>query len=953
MMRRVALVWLLACLLAQGLRAQYPLVRPITLRDGQRALQVRHLVQDDMGMLWVGGDRGLFRTDGDRTDAILKQEQGTITALHAQGTDVHAALSNGQIVRCDGAGCDTVYTDSAFTQAPVRSLVVGADGALWIGTYGLGVHIRAAGGTKLLTHAQGLADEHVNAMCRLSDGRIAIATDQGVTIAEPGGQVSRTVSEADGIPDNLVLSLTTDRTGRLWCGSDKGGVFSFDPNDPAATFKQLPYAGVMPPVVHLLHSGDRIWIGTDGQGTLVGDITGAEAFYFAYTVEQGAGTRITSMLLDQDGAAWWADGSATLRRADGHALLTPIHEGVDLRSVTAITAMAGQRIAFAQEGTVFIHATSFNDQQVLQRVALPVDATTQIVALYADGAGDLWAGTFGSGVFRIHADGRFDRFGPANGGFSDNVLAIRAHGDSLWFATLSGVQLVQLRAGVPPIPRTVRIPGSGFTYDVLPLADGTVLVATDGSGVVRLRPGAEPEVLYDPEEKHRTFYSLCVDAQGHAWACGPGTGVLRVGASGLETVLPPDAPTISEVYSIAPYRDGLILLGAEGLLAMDPRKAVITDLTHAYELEGVQAGLNTAALDGSGAVWLATSKGLLRLDAAGRTVLPSIATRILFVSQGAERIAPDGSLELSQAQDHITIRFTGIHFGAPEDVRFAYRLVGADTTVRFTRDRELTFTRLRSGDYRFEVIAFTGSRPAEETWASVEFTVPSPWWRRWWAFAGLLVVIGVIVAVVVRTREARLRLEQRMEEEKVRFQMQVLRSQVNPHFLFNSFNTLIGLIEENPGQAVNYVEHLSDFFREILQVRDKELIPLREELRLVHTYFFLEQRRFGDRISLRVEPEPSSLDLLVPPLTVQLLVENALKHNRTADPDPLVISITSDADSLTVSNPYRPRGTTQRSTGFGIGSIRQRFGALTERSVDIGRVGDAFVARIPLIPNHT
>ena len=124
MMRRVALVWLLACLLAQGLRAQYPLVRPITLRDGQRALQVRHLVQDDMGMLWVGGDRGLFRTDGDRTDAILKQEQGTITALHAQGTDVHAALSNGQIVRCDGAGCDTVYTGSAFTQAPIRSLVV-------------------------------------------------------------------------------------------------------------------------------------------------------------------------------------------------------------------------------------------------------------------------------------------------------------------------------------------------------------------------------------------------------------------------------------------------------------------------------------------------------------------------------------------------------------------------------------------------------------------------------------------------------------------------------------------------------------------------------------------------------------------------------------------------------------------------------------------------------------
>ncbi len=191
-----------------------------------------------------------------------------------------------------------------------------------------------------------------------------------------------------------------------------------------------------------------------------------------------------------------------------------------------------------------------------------------------------------------------------------------------------------------------------------------------------------------------------------------------------------------------------------------------------------------------------------------------------------------------------------------------------------------------------------------------------------------------------------------MEREKVGFQMQVLRSQVNPHFLFNSFNTLIDLIEETPGKAVRHVEQLSDFFREILQVRDKDLIPLRDELRLVDTYFFLEQPRFADRIALRTHTTQAALDAQVPPLTVQLLVENALKHNRATDAEPLIVTIDASADKLTVSNPFRPRETAAKSTGFGIESISQRFAAITSRAVSIGKENDNFVARIPLIPPH-
>jgi LytS/YehU family sensor histidine kinase len=119
---------------------------------------------------------------------------------------------------------------------------------------------------------------------------------------------------------------------------------------------------------------------------------------------------------------------------------------------------------------------------------------------------------------------------------------------------------------------------------------------------------------------------------------------------------------------------------------------------------------------------------------------------------------------------------------------------------------------------------------------------------------------------------------------------------------------------------------------------------------LVDTYFFLEQRRFGDRIALRTHATQAALSAEVPPLTVQLLVENALKHNRATDDEPLVITIEASADTLTVTNPFRPRDTSAKSTGFGIDSIRQRFAAITSRSVAIGPENGNFVARLPLIP---
>lgn len=945
---------------AIGLRGQYPLVRTVTAMDGQQGVHATCLAQDDQGLIWIGSERGLFRTDGDRTDPILRTDGDPVLTLCGTGQGVLAALSSGAVLRCDGRGCDTLWSDTLYRTAPIRSLVLDDRGGIWAGTYGGGTHIWRDGTIVRVTEASGLNDDHVNAQCSMGGERMIIATDQGIAITDGRGKVLSTFGEEQGAPDNLVLAVHAGAGGRVWAGTDRGGVFSFDPLHPEGGAQVVDSMWDAGAIARITATRDRLWFGVQGQGTVVCELSDGLSYYRPTSNEQGVRTQVLDLLLDRDGAVWWCDGSTALRRADPDVLITPEHEATDMHRITALAKGPGDRIAFANDQGVFMHANTFREDQRLLRFQLPLDSTTRVVSLRMDASGALWAGTFGMGAFRIGPDGSPQHFHGVPDPLNDNVLAMRSRGDTVWFATLDGLYRYAGNANGSGLCERLPMPGSGFTYDVLPLADGAVLVATDGNGIIRIEQNGTAQTLPGARAAHRTFYSLCTDSAGNAWAGGPAAGIYRVERDKL-VAIPSDAGVVmNEVYSLSSFGDRLFILGDGGAFLLDPASGRTTELTNALGLRGAKAELNTAITDADGSLWIAADIGLYRLSPNLMRRGPGLKAAITSVRQGAEDLLFNSSVQLPADHDFITFRFTGIHYDAPEDVRFAYRLIGTDTTLRTTRDRELTFSHLAPGTYRFEVYAFRGRRPFDAVPDTFSFTIASPWWQRPWAIVMGIALLVLSIFLAVRSRDNRLRARDRMEKaqaemerEKVRFQMQVLRSQVNPHFLFNSFNTLMGLIEEAPDKAVKHVEQLSDFFREILQVRDKELIPLREEMRLVDTYFLLEQHRFGDRIALRTHVTRAALDAELPPLTVQLLVENALKHNRATDDEPLVITIEASTDTLTVTNPFRPRDIAAKSTGFGIDSIRQRFAAITSKTVFIGRENDNFVARIPLItPSH-
>ncbi len=191
---------------------------------------------------------------------------------------------------------------------------------------------------------------------------------------------------------------------------------------------------------------------------------------------------------------------------------------------------------------------------------------------------------------------------------------------------------------------------------------------------------------------------------------------------------------------------------------------------------------------------------------------------------------------------------------------------------------------------------------------------------------------------------------QRMQQEKTDMQMRALQSQINPHFLFNGLNTLSSLIDEDPIQAGEFVDELSKVYRYLLRSNENELTTLSIELRFINSYFHLLKTRFGPSISLDVHVDETHSEALLPPLTLQLLVENAVKHNVVLSQKPLTIRIrTTDEKLLIVENSLQRKTLRVESNGVGLSNIADKYQLLNQPLPIIEEHEGWFQVKLPLL----
>ncbi|BDD08305.1 hypothetical protein FUAX_07370 [Fulvitalea axinellae] len=221
---------------------------------------------------------------------------------------------------------------------------------------------------------------------------------------------------------------------------------------------------------------------------------------------------------------------------------------------------------------------------------------------------------------------------------------------------------------------------------------------------------------------------------------------------------------------------------------------------------------------------------------------------------------------------------------------------------------------------------------------------------------GINTLLFMAITLTVEGFELVLVQRQQLERQNYRLlkahgeaKYQALINQINPHFLFNSLNALSHLVHKDADKAEHFIEELSRIYRYILQLNETFLVPLRQEVEFIESYLFLQKIRFRDNLDMRINLNPRTLDKCVPPLTLELLVENAVKHNEVSESHPLVVELYAQGNTLIVENRIRLREDYRSdTTKIGLKNLMEKFEILDEKLPEFITENGKFIAKIPL-----
>ena len=191
------------------------------------------------------------------------------------------------------------------------------------------------------------------------------------------------------------------------------------------------------------------------------------------------------------------------------------------------------------------------------------------------------------------------------------------------------------------------------------------------------------------------------------------------------------------------------------------------------------------------------------------------------------------------------------------------------------------------------------------------------------------------------------RKEQKLIEENLKHRYNTLKSQVNPHFLFNSLNTLSELVYVDAKKADSYIQTLSGIYRYVLENEEKDLIDLEKEIEFVKQYFSLQEVRDEGKISLEIDIDQTK-GIKIMPVSLQLLLENALKHNVVSHEKPLNIRIFLDGGYIVVSNPVQKKSILENSTQIGLSNLKDRAKIIMGNEIEISNENNSFTVKLPI-----
>ncbi len=936
---------------------QHPLFKSFDIRSENTKPRIQKLFLDHNGLIWTGTDQGIFTFDGisfNKINGTDTLNQSVSSFFEDRAFNIWVGFEKGRIIQIKNQKINFLQLKDKYLNVSVSAITGDDSNRVYFATKGEGVFCLVNDRLININNRDGLSDDFCYDIIPLPDNRVCVATDAGLSfIGFTDGAVKiEKYGASEGLPDDIVRVLEIQDDNSFLVGMQEKGIIEFD-----ISKKQLkPFTNQMwnyGQVNHIQKVDDKIYVATDEKGIIIVDRDGSVK---RLRLEGERNIKANDLLIDIENNLWIAESFHLFRTSGNKMELIKTVAQKQLRFIHCIISDKSGGIWFSPDQQLG-HIRFSSDGTMEYKEYKITDEKFDIVSLYFDPYGYLWIGTMGSGIYR---------FNPENGkvrkitvkGFVENasVLSINGRKDEVWVAGFNSVIKLVIRKNGDSDNATIeKVPEffdnkllNDYVYTIFIDSRQRLWFGTDGNGVFY----SEGNDLKNIPVPNNAVHSFTEDKKGRIWFSTADEGLQYLNEdNSITRFQTKDGLSDPSPTSLLCDRTGnIIIVHDNGFDVLDPDSKNIVYHSAEENLADINCDLNSITLGPDSTVWMGTEIGILHYDpqADMKIVRPKII--IQSVSVFLDKVDFLSQNKFSSDENNFRFDYDGLWYIDPQRINYFYMLEHFSTKWELTKDHTVSFPKLPSGKYVFRLRASLNENfdLSEET--SYSFEILPPLWQRWWFRILAASTIALVVFFIIRRREEGLRKFERLQKEKIEFQFETLKSQVNPHFLFNSFNTLLSIIENAPQNAVEYVERLSEFFRNIVTYRDKNLISIGEELSLLENYIFIQKKRYGEnlRISIAID-ENTKMKYCIAPLTLQLLAENAIKHNAVSRETPLFIRISESNGRIIVSNNINPKITAEKSAGFGLQNIKSRYELLSKEPVEILQEENNFVVSLPLI----
>jgi ligand-binding sensor domain-containing protein len=944
--------------------SQLPGYKNFILEKENKSIKINTLFKNQQGYILAGTDNGLYKFDGEKFIRINfenSEYNDTVTALFQDRQQkTWVGFKSGRIANIINKKLHYFNPEEGTAQKKITAFLQDNNNNTWFSTSGEGIYFLNNNHLYLINVDDGLTDGNINAIALSDNGDVLAGTDQGINICsiKNGKKIITAIGPKQGLPDYIVTSIIPAGKNTYWVGMQEKGFCLYNHNTKTITPIPASKTWAYGQVNSMLPEENLLWIATQDSGLFKYEFASGKLISMATL---NTGNNIGSLIKDDQGNTWMSSIGYGLVRTAGESLnLIAIPGAPDFNHIHAILAAKNGDIWLNNYNNELLRIYTKEGIYVTQKIKIPgLTVETDITSLYQDIDDNIWIGTMGKGLFILNPNSYQPRSFTENTAFlNSSILSVSGLKNSVFVSSLQGSMEITLRPQNKAINSPylftsydTRSTGTNFIYSIFKDSKGRIWFATDGNGLTMLENNNFTYFNKTNQLKDDHIYSITEDRKGNIWFSTASAGIYKFDGKTFRNYSVSEGLSDLNISVLKTDNAGnIIIIHKTGLDILNPVTGNISYMRSGQGIPQINAeDLGAISQDSSGRIFMSTVKGILsyffpkNASQQPTTILESVQ---LFLGD----IDDNRSNHFRYDENNFTFNYTGLYYSDPDKIQYQYKLEGLDTAWVSTRDRSKNFPKLAPGTYTFRIQSSLNKKFLNAKEASYHFVIKQAFYKTTWFIILMLIIIVWLFYMIIKAREKNIKRLQKLNNEKIQFQFEVLRNQVNPHFLFNSFNNLITTIEENPTLAVTYVEQLSDFFRNIVNYREKEVITLAEELTVLKTYFYLQQQRLGDSIQMQVDIDDTNANkFLIPPLTLQLLVENAIKHNAVSVQTPLRLKLSITDDTLSVSNNKIARSSVQPGTGMGLENIINRITLLTNKPVQIINEANDFTVLLPLL----